>query len=307
MDYEQKYKEALSRAKECLKDDSFIAKAYVESIFPELKESEDEQIRKWCISHFKSCINVIKDNDEYKEYLSNKVIHWLEKQGKQKTYGQRKECEDCQFNYAGECKGFCQMKRDEQKPTDKVEPKFHEGEWLCENEPNNYARFIQILETINVQGKERYRISRDIHNDEDIVDFGFVEKYYHKFDIQDAKDGDVLVDVYGNIGIFDKCYDFDWMSSCSLGNNGGFQYFTVEHENEKTYPATKEQRELLFQKMKEEGWEYDNEKKELEKIESKTLNADKVIEWLNDQACQGWIEDVEVDKFVDKFKKDFGL
>lgn len=37
------------------------------------------------------------------------------------------------------------------------------------------------------------------------------------------------------------------------------------------------------------------------------LDADEVIEWLNNQACQGWIEDVEVDKFVDKFKKDFGL
>lgn len=31
-----------------------------------------------------------------------------------------------------------------------------------------------------------------------------------------------------------------------------------------------------------------------------------VIEWLYDQACQGWIEDVEVDKFVEKFKKHFG-
>ena len=41
--------------------------------------------------------------------------------------------------------------------------------------------------------------------------------------------------------------------------------------------------------------------------EHKMLDADKVIGWLNDQACLGWIEDVEVDKFVDKFKKDFGL
>ena len=37
------------------------------------------------------------------------------------------------------------------------------------------------------------------------------------------------------------------------------------------------------------------------------LEPDRVIKWLNDQACQGWIEDVEVDKFVEKFKKDFGL
>ena len=37
------------------------------------------------------------------------------------------------------------------------------------------------------------------------------------------------------------------------------------------------------------------------------LNPDKVIKWLNDQACQGWIEDVQVDKFIAKFKKDFKL
>lgn len=42
--------------------------------------SNEEKIRKWCISHFRNCINVIKDNNEYKEYLSNKVIAWLERQ-----------------------------------------------------------------------------------------------------------------------------------------------------------------------------------------------------------------------------------
>lgn len=41
--------------------------------------------------------------------------------------------------------------------------------------------------------------------------------------------------------------------------------------------------------------------------QGKALNPDKVIEWLNDQACLGWIEDVEVDKFIEQFKKDFNL
>ena len=82
MNYEEKYKQALERARQFsehpLQEDSANI---VEYIFPELAESEDERIRKWCISHFNACINVIKDNDEYKEYLSNKVITWLEKQG----------------------------------------------------------------------------------------------------------------------------------------------------------------------------------------------------------------------------------
>ena len=58
----------------------------IETLFPELVESEGEKIRKWCISHFKECINVIKDNDEYKEYLSNKVLAWLERQGEHANF-----------------------------------------------------------------------------------------------------------------------------------------------------------------------------------------------------------------------------
>ena len=40
---------------------------------------------------------------------------------------------------------------------------------------------------------------------------------------------------------------------------------------------------------------------------AKKLDANKVIKWLNDQACLGWLEDVEVEKVVEQFKKDFGL
>ena len=53
MDYEKKYKEALSRAKElmsrCVHNSDYETIIYraedIESIFPELKESEDEKIK----------------------------------------------------------------------------------------------------------------------------------------------------------------------------------------------------------------------------------------------------------------------
>lgn len=41
--------------------------------------------------------------------------------------------------------------------------------------------------------------------------------------------------------------------------------------------------------------------------EIKLVLIERVCEWLNNQACLGWIEDVEVDKFVEKFKRDFGI
>lgn len=38
-------------------------------------------------------------------------------------------------------------------------------------------------------------------------------------------------------------------------------------------PATKEQRDMLFRKMKEAGYEWNGEKKELKKAGSKTFNG----------------------------------
>jgi hypothetical protein len=81
MNYEKKYNEALEWMRSLYDGLHGATKEDAEHYFPELKESEDEKIRKWCILHFKKSIDVIKNNDEYKEYLSNKVIPWLEKQG----------------------------------------------------------------------------------------------------------------------------------------------------------------------------------------------------------------------------------
>lgn len=64
--------------------------------------------------------------------------------------------------------------------------------------------------------------------------------------------------------------------------------------------ASKEQRELLFQKIEEAGYKWNNKKKELKKIEVKTLDADKVIAWLVANIC-------DFEHYVKLFKKDFGL
>ena len=254
----KRYDEAIERAKGVIEQNPLMEylKKGIEYILPELKEDKDEEIRKGIISNLEYLMDRAEGfvKDELKERIA-----WLEKQG-------------------------------EQKPVDKVEPKFYEGEWLCENEPNNYARFIQILETVNVQGKERYRISRDIHNDEDIVKFDFVEKYYHKFDIKDAKDGDVLSfnDGHGNDcielikSITDKKIEF-WF--CLTNGNhyevfNGITPYTNLVSRENATPATKEQRDLLFQKMEEASYEWDAEKKRLKKIEEEVNGEDYGIDSL---------------------------
>lgn len=84
MNYEQKYKEALEKARQFsehpLQEDS---SSIVEYIFPELKESEDEKIRKTLIRFFKD--SYPDETEMYDGTVTvGKALAWLEKQGKQK-------------------------------------------------------------------------------------------------------------------------------------------------------------------------------------------------------------------------------
>ncbi len=102
----KRYDEAIERARYWEKNPTVLSSDDIcQKIFPELKKSENEKIRK-------ELIEFVKSRGGFKQ----EYIAWLEKQGEQKPYGQRQECVDCQFNYAGECKGSCIMKRSEQKP-----------------------------------------------------------------------------------------------------------------------------------------------------------------------------------------------
>ena len=143
----------------------------------------------------------------------------------------------------------------EQNPINNVEPKFKVGDWIINK---SFGNVKQIKE---------FDSNESVWFTDGTGTFVEFLKGYRPWTIEDAKDGDVLVDVYGNIGIYEKCDDFDWMSYCSFGHNGGFQHFKIEHENEKTYPSTKEQRNILFQKIKEAGYEWNAQKKKLRKIE----------------------------------------
>ena len=86
MDYERKYKEALNWMKDVYPTLKGAAKEDAEHYFPELKESEDERIRK-------VIKQVLYESTTEKDecYLDNgvtqqEVFAWLEKQGEQKLY-----------------------------------------------------------------------------------------------------------------------------------------------------------------------------------------------------------------------------
>lgn len=152
------------------------------------------------------------------------------------------------------------------KPADKVEPKFKVGDWIINRTDATIMQIVNnedFYESVEIGGQRR----TDTYN--------YVEWDFRLWTIQDAKDGDILTN--GNsIVIFRKIGNKEWTDVIDyyigwfIGSKIIIQKF-LSHwgrvDEVKLEPATKEQCDLLFQKMKEAGYEWDAEKKELKKIE----------------------------------------
>ena len=74
MNYEQKYKEALERARDSFTYPDYPGFIRADVVFPELKESQDERIRKEIIAIFEGKIPFTSEED------SKRYIAWLKKQ-----------------------------------------------------------------------------------------------------------------------------------------------------------------------------------------------------------------------------------
>ena len=146
---------------------------------------------------------------------------------------------------------------------DKIEPKFKVGAWVVN-------RFGDVWHIDSFDSKN-YQVS----NGDKYCYFPIKKQNeMHLWTTQDAKDGDVLA-------CGDKVTDCPFIfhnlseelnprSYCGVAKCQQFQYNDENcgfwcHSDE-VRPATKEQRELLFKKMKEAGYTWDDEKKELKKI-----------------------------------------
>lgn len=263
------YDEALKKASAAYKDGDRHLKATLERIFPELKEDDDERIKK-------NCIHFLELQKQYHAatFEIEECIDWLEKQGEQKPTIEMKSAEESlgisseKYN-----KIVDKLIYDEQKHTDKVEPKFKVGDWIT----NDYC-VGKVIE---------------LTNDAYLLDTGqgipFSCKHnVHLWTIQDAKDGDVLAcdinkaEIGGDVeklpNIVSTIFNFkklinikDYIHSyCHLYDKRFLGLQRTMYYNSFVYnisPATKEQCELLFQKIKEAGYEWDIEKKELKKKE----------------------------------------
>ena len=318
MEYEKKYKEAQKWIESIYSELSHEQQMEAEAFFPELKESDDERIRKEIIA----IINLYYGEpleDEAKE-----MIAWREKQVETSTIlsnsskiGNVTLSEEEQNRFAkcvltscassfidyldahkyegkmcvsnGECEDienafhnamwdrlhryYCKYieKQGEQKPANKIEPKFKVGDWIV----TSYGKVNQVV-AVDKDG-DGFTL------DDDTYFSGPCKDSY--WTIQDAKDGDVLAsELCGTImlykGIKDNniqfyC-DYDFSDIDVPGDrfaiNNGQHYGSVD-DSDDWHPATKEQRETLLKAMADAGWEFDFEKKELKKISQRMVST----------------------------------
>ena len=153
----------------------------------------------------------------------------------------------------------------EQKSTDKTKSKFHKGEWITNGD---YTWKI-------VEVKPLYYTLQSQNGDTVDDTISCMNEHFHLWTIEDAKNGDVLADediilIFRGIGntIWDDVIDYHCYYDCY--NKDFIVQKDLDHwgdiKNNQLKPATKEQRDILFQKMKEAGYTWDAVKK-LKKID----------------------------------------
>lgn len=178
-------------------------------------------------------------------------------------------------------------KQEENKSVDK--PKFKVGDWIL----NDVCFPLQIASI---------RDGMYVFTEGDAISVSFVDEHLHLWTIQDAMDGDVLMTTKTrNCPFIYRKTDYNNnLAYYYAGINGSGDFCegcikrTLYHFGplSNVVPATKEQQDLLFAKMKEAGYEWDGNKKELKKIEPKKLDADDILPYLGNNQVQDILEDM---------------
>ena len=273
------YDKAIERANELnyVSDKDSLQRKTVEHIFPELAESEGEKIKKELLENLRELLEMYNTLQTTKEYSKvQSWIDWVEKKGdkistiegfeseferqvscliasainKEHEYNQGyvKWTANALLNYAK----HELEKQGGQKTAENTGPKFKAGDWIVFNGLTLYIKEV-------VKGYYRTKSIGGISNSYDWS----IDNAARLWTIEDAKDGDVLVHngyTFIFMGIKDgivQAIEEHFLELIPFGEPDKYNIYC---------PATKEQHDLLFQKMKESGYEWDAEKKELKKI-----------------------------------------
>ena len=274
MDYEKKY-EKLMEAVKVLRDNNPSDEGiqnWVNDNVPELKESDDESIRKGIIDFLwkekiflQEAHSSVEKNPKYRFIMD--AIAWLEKQKSEPNWCHHKvDLSDCSEEYRkayydgwNNCNQQHAQLKAEQKPTDKVEPKFKVGDWVVFNGLTLYIKEV-------VKGFYRTISKGGIINSYDWN----IDNIARLWTLQDSKPGDVLAFDNGTIVIFKDLYNSKTFHSYCHIEDGIFDVNKEElpdwWKGEGFKPATKEQRDTLMKAMSDAGYTFDFENRELKKI-----------------------------------------
>ena len=143
-----------------------------------------------------------------------------------------------------------------------AKPMFKVGDWIVGNEG--------IFKITQYEDEHGYDLTDTTGCVVHFVSPDYVESNFHLWSIADAKDGDVLA-TDGFICIFKKLDKDGYyiFSPCIYTIKDGLEIISDENDTIGSCsfkPATKEDRKLLFRKIKEKCYQWDDEKKELKKI-----------------------------------------
>lgn len=173
-----------------------------------------------------------------------------------------------------------EIKKDEKKHANKVEPKFkiEKGKWyVCIKDLlDNYANKAFRKGDTYLSTQDGSLIPSNSNVPFEVV---CTDTYFRDWTIEDAKDGDVLIDkvYHGEFPfLFKETKPSDIKIDCLnpltvLGycGIGGYGFTKGEGWGDTAnctyYPASKEQCDFLFQKIKEAGYEWVADKKEIRK------------------------------------------
>lgn len=263
----------------------------MEEIFPSLKEYEGERIRNVLIGWI-NLESSISFGDTFDGFSKEQILAWLEKQEDKdsqvklptftfddilalqccmETVKKVQEDKDL-YEKLNDLHGrvydaYHLEKQGEQKPADKIEPKFKVGDWIVHQGTEYIYQVVTVIDNYNkyvLKYGDNYTIQKCTD----------VDKCTRLWTIQDAKEGDILVDNLGNVCIYQEPSTKLMYHSYCYGNHKDFMCIRGSHEIVGSYPATKEQRDKLGKAMADAGYVFDFEKKELKEIENEEYDGD---------------------------------
>lgn len=153
------------------------------------------------------------------------------------------------------------------KETNKPEtPKFQPGDWIFRKEEPYIV--VEVCDTDNANLKPYYVLEST--NGAKLTHYAkYVDSEFRRWTIYDANRGDVLMDMYGNIGIFDKISNIKWYSFVYYNpmKEHGLSLGGRAHYMSNVVPAVLNQKMMLLNELRSNGYAFDFDNKKIVKID----------------------------------------